>query len=188
MFDRASPINPLRPHEFSIAEVQDRLALQHLVSAYGHAIDRRDYALVRALYHDDAIDDHSPYYCGSATGYVEWLPTMMANWSATSHTMFSMVFVVDGESAEGVISARAWHRTLDGARDFLAWGRYADRYEKRHGIWRFARRFFVLDAVEEGPAATGDFGTEGVETGRAGGDDPIYRRLPLFGALRGMGN
>ena len=40
-------------------EVRDRMALQHLVTAYGHGIDRRDYGLLASLYHDDAVDDHS---------------------------------------------------------------------------------------------------------------------------------
>lgn len=161
------------------------MALQHLVVAYGHGIDRRDYALLKSLYHDDAIDDHSPYYCGSAAGYIEWLPSILDTWRATAHTMYNMLFLLDGDRAEGVISARAWHLTADGTREFIAWGRYADRYEKRDGIWRFAHRFLVLDSTEERACDTGDgLRTEGVEIGQAGADDPIYRRLPMLGADR----
>lgn len=173
------------PHAMSSDEMADRIALQHLVAAYGHGVDRRDYALLRSLYHPDAIDDHSPYFCGPAADYIDWLPSMLANWSATSHVMLNMLFVVDRNKAEGVISARAWHRTADGSRDFVAWGRYADRYEKRDGVWRFEHRFFVVDSIEDHPAQGGDsFGVGGVETGRAGADDPIYRRLPMLGADR----
>ena len=179
---------PLYPHRISADEAQDRLALQHLVATYGHAIDRRDYGLVKALYHEDAIDDHSPYYCGSVAGFVEWLPGMMSTWAATAHTMLSMVFAIAGDRAEGVTSARAWHLTADGTREFVAWGRYADRYEKRDGVWRFAHRFFILDSTEERAANKDDgFGTAGVETGRAGADDPLYRRLPLFAGQQAGG-
>lgn len=175
----------LKPHLVTGEEAQDRAALQHLVSAYGLCVDRRDYVTLRTLYHDDAVDDHAPFFVGPATDYVNWLDSMMANWSATSHTMFNMVFLLDGNRAEGVVSARAWHRTADGTRDFIAWGRYADRYEKRDGIWRFAHRFFVLDDIEDRAVTAGStFGTDGVETGRAGADDPIYRRLSMFGADR----
>lgn len=175
----------LRPHAISIEEAADRLALQHLVAAYGHGIDRRDYALVGSLYHDDAEDDHSPFYCGPAAGFVAWLPSMMEKWAATAHTMMNMVFVVDGDRAEGVISARAWHLTADGTREFTAWGRYADRYEKRGGVWRFAHRFFILDSTEEQARQEQDgLGADGVETGRAGFDDPVYRRLTMFGPPR----
>ena len=71
--------------------------------------------------------------------------------------------------------------TLDGARQFVAWGRYADHYEQRDGVWRFARRSFILDHAEDLPAAQGgDFGSGGVGTGQAGADDPVHARLSLF--------
>ncbi|WP_240198191.1 nuclear transport factor 2 family protein [Novosphingobium sp. P6W] len=161
------------------------MALGHLVSAYGHAIDRQDFFLLRSLYHDDAVDDHTPYYCGSAGGFVEWLPSMLANWSATAHTMIDKLFLIDGDYAEGVISARAWHLALDLQTTLVAWGRYADRYEKRQGVWRFKHRFFVLDHAEEAVfSRIESFDAHGVELGRPNGDDPIYRRLPLIGASR----
>ncbi|MDE2436211.1 MAG: nuclear transport factor 2 family protein [Sphingomonadales bacterium] len=172
---------PLAPHAIDAAEATAREALRHLVSAYGHAIDRRDYDLLRTLYHDDGFDDHTPYYCGSAAGYVDWLPGMIAGWRATMHTAHSMLFAITGDHAEGEIVARAWHLTADGARQFVAWGRYADRYERRDGIWRFSRRSFILDFTEDLPVAAGnDFGSEGVATGRAGADDPVHSRLTLF--------
>lgn len=162
-------------------EAADREALRHLVAAYGHGIDRRDYDLLRTLYHDDAVDDHTPYYCGPASGYIDWLPGMMAHWRATMHSALSMLFAIDGLHAQGEIAARAWHLTADGTRQFVAWGRYADHYEKREGIWRFARRFFILDFSEDLPVAAGsDFGSEGVATGRAGPDDPVHARLSQF--------
>jgi SnoaL-like domain len=50
----------LAPRTLSVQEAADREALRHLVTAYGHGIDRRDYGLLRTLYHDDAVDDHTP--------------------------------------------------------------------------------------------------------------------------------
>ncbi|WP_353227351.1 nuclear transport factor 2 family protein [Novosphingobium sp.] len=173
--------HPLAPRAIDPQAGADREALRHLVAAYGHGVDRRDWALVRSLYHDDATDDHRPYYNGSASGYVDWLPGMMANWRATSHAMLSALYVLNGDRAEGEVVARAWHLTLDGTRQFVAWGRYADRYERRDGVWRFAHRSFILDQAEDLPAPAGDdFGSTGVDTGRAGADDPVYTRLPLF--------
>lgn len=158
------------------------MALRHLVDAYGHGVDRHDWALLRTLYHPDAIDDHTPYYCGSASGYVDWLPQMMANWRATMHTAFSQLLVLDGDRAEGEVTARAWHLTLDGTRQFIAWGRYADHYERRGGVWRFARRSFILDHAEDLPANAGDdFGSDGVGRGQAGAGDPVHARLGMFG-------
>lgn len=175
----------LRPHVVTGAEAADRLALGHLAHAYCHAVDRRDYVLLLSLYHEDAVDDHSPFYCGPVQGYVEWLPSMLETWSITAHSISNMLFLIDGDRAEGELYARAYHRTLDGAREFIAYGRYADRYERRDGIWRFARRSFILDWSDDRAVAQGDdYGTEGVGTGRPGADDPCYARLPMFGAGR----
>lgn len=171
----------LAPRPIGLDELQSREALRHLVATYGHAIDRRDWDLLRTLYHHDAIDDHTPYYYGPVEGYIAWLPEMMANWRATIHTAMSAVFAFSGDQAQGEIAARAWHLTLDGVRQFVAWGRYADHYERRDGVWRFARRSFILDHSEDLPAVGGDdFGSAGVATGCAGADDPVHTRLSLF--------
>ena len=171
----------LAPHPMAVDEMVARESLRHLVAAYGHAIDRRDWSLLRTLYHPDATDDHTPYYCGPVDGYIAWLPTMMANWRATIHTAMSALFVIDGDHAQGEIAARAWHLTLDGSRQFVAWGRYADHYERRDSVWRFAKRSFILDHAEDLPAQTGnDFGSAGVATGCAGEDDPVHVRLSWF--------
>lgn len=178
---RATPPG-LAPRPIGAKELGARAALRHLVDAYGHGIDRRDYALLATLYHDDAIDDHSPYFCGPAGDYIAWLPQMMASWRATMHIALSALFVVDGDRAQGEVRALAWHLTQDGTRQFVAWGRYADHYEQRGGLWRFARRSFILDHAEDLPVQTGsDFGSDGIGTGRAGLDDPAFARLGLFG-------
>lgn len=185
MCDAVPGTGSLRPHLFDAGEAVARLAIAHLGAAYCHAVDRRDYALLASLYHADAIDDHSPYYCGPAAEYVAWLPTMMANWSATAHRIDTAVHMIDGDYAEGELRATAWHRTLNGTRDFIAHGRYADQYARREGLWRFLRRAFILDWSEERTVDHGDgFGSDGVATGQAGPDDPLYRLLPMIGADR----
>lgn len=171
----------LRPHPISATEVADRLALDHLVCTYGHAVDRRDYVLLQSLYHDDAIDDHSPYFCGPAQEYVKWLPTMMSNWALTSHSMTNKVFVIDGEKANGIISARSWHLTLDRQSEFIAYGRYVDHYEKRQNVWRFSHRFFAVDHAFNRPIAGSAMESlAGVEIAKAGGDDAVFTRTQMF--------
>ncbi|MBU6392999.1 MAG: nuclear transport factor 2 family protein [Sphingomonadales bacterium] len=165
----------------------DQFALQRLASTYCHAIDRRDYELLRSLYHDDAIDDHGAMFCGSPDEYVAWLPSMMANWAATVHSISNMLFLVDGNRAQGELQTTAYHRTHGTpAREVIAGGRYLDQYEKRSGIWRFHRRALVLDWFEdravqrgEGPAID-----DGVVCGRADASDAVYARLPWFAAAR----
>lgn len=176
----------LRPAPLELAEALDRIALQKLVWAYCHGIDRRDFDLVRSLYHDDAVDDHGAMFCGSPDEYVAWLPAMLANWQATSHVIQAMNFLIAGDEAEGELVTMAWHRTADGTCDIIAHGRYLDRYRKRAGVWKFQYRSLVLDWSEQREVLRGDevIG-DGVEIGRAGASDPVYARLSLFAAQRG---
>ncbi len=102
----------LAPRVWSVSDAVETLALQHLASTYCHAVDRRDFALLRTLYDDDAIDDHGPMFCGGPDAYVAWLPTMMARWAVTSHVISNMVFLIDGDEAEGELVATAYHRTF----------------------------------------------------------------------------
>ncbi|MCP1471698.1 hypothetical protein J3E64_003411 [Sphingobium sp. OAS761] len=124
----------------------DRMALTDLVMRYCRGCDRRDFALVRSLYHDDAIDDHGAMFRGGPDAFVAWLPEVTSHWSLTRHSISNSVFVIDGDQAEGEHYVEAWHRTQgDNAKQFIALGRYLDRYERREGIWKFTYRSLVFD-------------------------------------------
>lgn len=179
----------LEPHVVGMSEMLDKFALQQLAWTYCHAIDRGDLKLVRSLYHDDAIDDHGPMFSGSPDEYVAWLPSMLANWEITSHVISNMLFLIDGNQAEGELVVLAYHRTpAPGSRELIARGRYLDRYEKRDGIWRFLRRSLVLDAMEERatPMSEGPSLDEGMEKGRLDAGDACFTRLARFDRQRGL--
>lgn len=180
----------LRPHPVTVEEMLDNFALQHLAWTYCHAVDRRDFALLRSLYHDDAFDDHGPMFRGGADEFVAWLPSILATWGATSHVIDNMLFLIEGDHAEGELTATAYHRTKDGGRELIIHGRYIDQYKKRQGAWRYFRRSLVLDWVEDRPVqkAHEPGVDDGVELGRPSGCDPCYRRLPLFAAQRADGS
>lgn len=178
------------PRAWSADDLADQFALQRLAWTYCHAIDRRDYALLRTLYHDDAIDDHGAMFRGSPDEYVAWLPAMMANWAATVHSIGNMLFLVDGDSAEGELQTTAYHRTAaTPVRELIAGGRYLDSYEKRDGIWRFHRRALVLDWFEDRPLQRGSGPAidEGVDCGQPDTSDAVYARLARFAQARDRG-
>ena len=145
----------------------DKQAIYELIMAYCNAADRHDHVKMRTLYHEDAIDDHGVMFKGGPDEYVAWLPSMMANWAATVHSITNMLFLIDGNRAEGELQTVAYHRTqATPQREIIAGGRYLDVYEKREGVWRFFRRSLVLDWFEDralqrrdGPAI--DDGVEG---------------------------
>ena len=178
----------MHPRALDATEVLDRLALQQLAHAYCHAVDRGDLVLLRSLYHDDAIDDHGEMFRGSPDEYVAWLPNMLAGLAATRHEITGMLFIVDGDRAQGELVNTAYHRTLGPeAREIIVSGRYLDTYAKREGVWRILRRSLVMDAFEDRPAqSAGGFIGKGVPWGSAGLDDPVYT-LDLFAEARAGG-
>ena len=161
----------------------DKQALAELVHTYCRACDRRDFALLRTLYHDDAIDDHGTMFRGSADEFLAWLPSVMANFEATVHSITNTLFIVRGDEAQGELYTHAYHRTpVPDAREIIIGGRYLDRYARRAGSWKFLHRSLALDwvRVEAVDASAYREFAAGAPPGRIDAGDPSYLALPFF--------
>ncbi len=168
-------------------ELLDRIALADLVALYCRGCDRRDFTLVRSLYHDDAIDDHGAMFRGGPDAFVAWLPTAMAPWELTVHSITNSLFAVDGDMAEGEHHVRAYHRTYGpGRREYIIHGRYLDRYARRDGRWKFSHRSLVFDSGDIVDVDEDRFAmiSKDASAGTATGDDPSWM-LKRLAARRG---
>lgn len=169
----------LGPHALTDAEARDHLELQRLAWLYCHAVDRGDMALLRTLYTDDGYDDHGGMFSGTADEYCAWLPRMLAAVGTIRHTIESMLFVIDGERAQGQLVNTAYH--LLGDKVVVVGGRYLDTYARTPSGWRIRHRSLVMDWHDERPVTTGDgFIGQGVAAGAKDRSDPVYERLDLF--------
>ncbi|MBN9061850.1 MAG: hypothetical protein BGP06_20180 [Rhizobiales bacterium 65-9] len=167
------------------AELAARDCLWRLVNAYSRACDRRDFALLRSLYHDDAREEHGDMFAGSADDYVVWVEKALANWSATAHYVANALFEVRGALAEGEIYKLNYHRALDGREEIITGSRSLDRYERRDGEWRFCGRCVTLDWAQRRPASAEAYESFAAASphGVAGPSDLSYAKLALFGRL-----
>ena len=166
-------------------ELATRETLRDLVMRYCRGVDRRDYALIRSLYWDDAVDDHGEMFCGGPDDYIAWLAPALDQLECTIHAISNSLFAVDGEVAEGEHYSVAFHRTTDNPRrEIVIHGRYLDRYERRGGVWKFARRKIVFDhgyvreVDEEGFVAA----NHGTPIGTGDRSDPSWD-FPLLAGL-----
>lgn len=171
---------------------QDLLALitkqsiSELVYSYSRAVDRRDFALLRALYTEDGSDDHGHLFCGDASSYIDWLEQAMQNTDITSHAVHNhLIALTDENSAEGEVYVTAYHRNRDsqyGMVEYIGGFRYLDQYRREQGRWRFAHRKLIHDWYRIAPACW-DLNhplLSGSPIGLANGDDPSYQLTHPF--------
>ena len=165
-----------------IEELVARDCLWRLVNAYSRACDRRDFALLRSLYHDDAVEEHGSMFSGSPDAYVAWVAKSLENWACTAHYVTNALFEVRGDYAEGETYKLNYHSTRDGAEEIITGSRSLDRFEQRDGEWRFLRRFVTLDWATTRPASAEAYDTFAAASplGSAGADDRSYALLRLF--------
>lgn len=164
-------------------EIAARDSLRRLVTAYSRAVDRRDFALLRSLYHDDASELHGSMFEGGADDWVAFCARALSAYEVTVHYVVNTAFGIDGDNAWGEVHKINYHRTPGPeAREIVTGSRSLDHYQRRGGEWRFLSRAVTLDwartqAVD--PSAYADFAASS-PPGSAGADDPSYRLLRLF--------
>ena len=164
----------------------DKQEITELVHTYCNAMDRRDYDLLRTLYHDDASDDHGTFFKGPAVEFIEQLPAIQAPMNILHHNITTLNIAVEDDYGEGEVYVLAVHQAAIEGRmvDLLIGGRYFDKYEKRKGVWRYSERTVVADwATCSDPSVVclDHPMLEGSHFGRPGADDPSY---PFFRLLQ----
>ena len=121
--------------EAAIRTLRDRQEIADLLARYCRGIDRLDTELIASVYHPDATDNHG-IYKGNVKGFVEFIPTVLRQFSKTMHFLGNSLVEIDGD--------RAWAETYcmthsridrpDGTQADRSGGvRYVDVIERRNG-------------------------------------------------------
>lgn len=167
-----------------LLDKQEILELSH---RYCRAADRRDYAELAKLYHEDAIEDHGSFFNGLAKDFLKQMPAIQESMQILHHNITTTNIFFDDNNpniAKGEIYVLAFHqvKTDSGLIDLLVGGRYLDKYEKRANQWRFSFRTIVADWANlhdpsivdmQNPMVSGSY------QGSPTGDDPSFRFLNL---------
>lgn len=153
-------------------------AIRDLQRRYCRGVDRLDWAMVRSVFHDDADLDYG-FMRDGPDRFVAMAREGLPTYSGTTHFIGNQLVELDpdGQSAWAEHYVTAWHRCpaddTGPERDFICWFRYADRNERRGGVWRIARRVLLVDRWRVDPV--GDAG-DGPTTrrGSRGPEDLSY--------------
>ena len=125
--------------------LESHMAIQRLIAEYAHAFDRRDEALLRSIWHADAV-----LALGTAFGHFVGVDAIVdsahLNWAHMPHMhhwMANTLIELQGETAtaQAAVDCMVLHRELG---QVQISGHYHDRLERRDGRWAFVERRFDL--------------------------------------------
>jgi hypothetical protein len=159
----------------TIQDVVAEAEIKEVHLRYCRANDRRDEQLMRSCFHPDAVIElHQPL---SVDAFIELGRTVLSKYVVTWHNTGNQLVEVDGDAAWAEHYTTSTHRiAADDAnpvRDFIVFGRYIDRLERRAGEWRIARRTMVVDFSRTDPLQPGEQGL-GSQAGARDRGDPSY--------------
>jgi hypothetical protein len=136
-----------RDLEARLQAVTDRQDIHDALMRYCHGVDRNDVALILSAFHPGATDKHDdaeeraeerfPRTAGEGAALMKWL----------HHTVTNILIQLDGDVANSQCYVTARHRIACQGReiDWTLGARYLDRFERRNGEWRIARRTLICD-------------------------------------------
>ena len=172
--------------EFDLeAEVRDLAARRDINAAIQRYVRGQDRLLPDvqlSAFHADAYVDCG-LFAGSARGFVDFAQGFLRDLSASQHLIGQAQIDVHGDSADGEVYFIAWHRLVEDGeeKDLFVAGRYVDRYERRDGEWRIAKRRELIDWTRTDPAADGfmrAYADQLVVGGRGAADFSVTRDWP----------
>jgi len=125
-----------------VREQKDRADILQCLHRYTRGVDRHDRELMLSAYWPDAFDEHGVAE-GGAAEFVDWALGWHREYQTLhQHIIANHVLDLDGDTAHGETYYIFWGENRMGP-PTLAFGRYVDRFERRHGEWRIAHRVCV---------------------------------------------
>jgi hypothetical protein len=157
----------------TIGPVVDRAEIYAALVRYCRGVDRRDLEMIRSTYHPDAWDDHGTYQ-GDLEGFLAFVAEeVWSRFRTTMHKLGQALIEIEGDSAECETYAICHHVAAEDGRDTqdsVMGIRYLDRFERRDGEWRIARRQLRWEWIRHDPLVALD---PDWTLGEAGPSDPV---------------
>lgn len=139
-----------------LEELEARTAIEDCLKRFARAVDRQDWKAARAMYHDDAFDDHG-FFKGPPDAFLAHIARLHAEQDHSMH--FNTNVLIEFSSRERAFVETyvlVFQRFRPGSPNVpagsaglrnVACARYLDRFERRAGEWRVAHRTLVFGDV-----------------------------------------
>lgn len=139
-----------------LQELADRQAILDCLNRYARALDRKDPDVLRTVFHPDATDHHGGHvdYHPAADALVDDWRIRDSDRSFSQHLLLNTSIELDGDDAHAetyfqLIVGLKPNVRPDAAPLSVSGGRYIDRFERRDGEWRIARRVLIVEYAAE---------------------------------------
>lgn len=166
----------------TLEQLASRAQIHDILVRYTRGVDRLEFDLIRAGFHDDAwIDFPEDVYQGPVQGFFDFLEKELPSFVRTRHNLGNILIELDGDLAfvESYLTADHEATSLhkwDGAFVTL-WARYIDRFERRDGVWKIAKRALLVDWMRRDASPAGWFKLPEAQLGKRNGTDPVLRKV-----------
>jgi hypothetical protein len=133
----------------AVQRLLDRAAIEECLLRYTRGLDRHDSELVVSAFHPDALDTHGTFE-GGPQDVAAWANEQHGlRWVAHQHYITNTTVDIDGDVAHTDTYYLIVLRRNDRTGQDLMGGRYVDRFERRAGDWRIARRVVTNEWIGE---------------------------------------
>ena len=126
-----------------IDRLESRLAMRDLVSDYCHGFDKRDWDRFLAIWWEDCVWEIGPPFGDfeGHAGITEAVKEILwPAWHQSTHFTTNLrVDFEDDDHANGMSDVDCIGTTSDGQAQTVA-ATYTDRFERRDGVWKIAKR------------------------------------------------
>jgi hypothetical protein len=176
-----------------------RLQIEQALFRYARGVDRQDWALVRSVYHPDAVDLHGEFH-GGVDAFIDYLVERHSNIEQSIHFVTNVTVELISENRALVESyyfcqqrlksavsvEKAFGKTMvaeDETLQLSVSGRYIDRFECRLGQWKIADRKVAFDVLTANPVPLGGGLGSNLLVSRRDNDDVLLRERALNGLV-----
>jgi hypothetical protein len=134
----------------SLEQLIDCENIRNCLALYCKGVDRTDADLIRQAYWPD-VDASQLDFRGDCEAFLAWSFPSVAKMDFMSHQIGNVLIELDGDRADVQTNFISYRRVAadGGLKGFVSGGRYLDRFEKRGGVWKIAKRLVVPDWSHE---------------------------------------